>query len=276
MTKVKFKNHTLRLNRPHLMGILNITPDSFFDGNQNNTLEKALSKINSFKKEKASIIDIGAESTKPGTKSLSYGEEKKRLEPILKQIKKKFPNLIFSLDTQKPEIAEMGFFYGIQMINDITGLTNKNMREIIIKNNGAACIMHMQNKPENMQENPCYTDVVTDVFNFLKNQISIAKEEGIHTLLADPGIGFGKNVHHNLSLIKNIQLFHQLNTPILMGVSRKSFIGHFTKDTAENRLSGTLAACLFCYTKGVQFLRVHDVLEVKKALKIFREIENAK
>jgi len=258
------------------MGILNITPDSFF--NSTTHLPDTLNQIEKLKREKADIIDIGAESSRPGAKPLSINEEKQRLEPILKKLAVNFPNLFFSLDTYKPEIAEMGFFYGISMINDITGLQNKDMRTVIKKNKGSACIMHMQHTPETMQNNPTYSNVTKEVFDFLKNQTMIAKNEGISNLVIDPGIGFGKTPHHNLELIKNIDQFKKLNTPILLGVSRKSFISHTYKEsteTAQDRLSGTIAACLYAYLKKVDILRVHDVQEIKKAMTTLNAIENA-
>ena len=262
---------------PYIMGILNITPDSFFHSTTH--IQDAFNQIEKLKNEKADIIDIGAESTRPGAQPLSSNEEKKRLEPILKKLTVNFPNLFFSLDTYKPEIAEMGFFYGISMINDITGLQNKDMRAIIKKYKGSACIMHMQKTPETMQDNPTYSNVTKEVFDFLNNQIIIAKNDGISNLVIDPGIGFGKTAQQNLELIKNIHQFRKLKTPILLGVSRKSFISHTyhqgSIEKANDRLSGTIAACLYAYLKKVDILRVHDVEEIKKALLTFKAIENA-
>jgi len=271
-----FSNKNRTPKYPYIMGILNITPDSFF--NSTTQLQDAFNQIEKLKNEKADIIDIGAESTRPGAKPLSSNEEKKRLEPLLKKLTVNFPNLFFSLDTYKPEIAEMGFFYGISMINDITGLQNKDMRTIIKKHKGSACIMHMQKIPETMQDNPTYSNVTKEVFDFLKTQIMIAKNEGISKLVIDPGIGFGKTVQHNLELIKNINQFKKLKTPVLLGVSRKSFISHTYKnstETAQDRLSGTIAACLYAYLKKVDILRVHDVQEIRKALITLKEIKNA-
>lgn len=262
---------------PYIMGILNITPDSFFHSTTH--IQDAFNQIEKLKNEKADIIDIGAESTRPGAQPLSSNEEKKRLEPILKKLTVNFPNLFFSLDTYKPEIAEMGFFYGISMINDITGLQNKDMRAIIKKYKGSACIMHMQKTPETMQDNPTYSNVTKEVFDFLNNQIIIAKNDGISNLVIDPGIGFGKTAQQNLELIKNIHQFRKLKTPILLGVSRKSFISHTYKqestEKAQDRLSGTIATCLYAYLKKVDILRVHDVEEIRKALITLKAIENA-
>ena len=255
------------------MGILNMTPDSFSDGGRFNKKRRGINHATSLFKMGADIIDIGGESTRPGSKSISSAKEWQRIEKTLKKIDKKI-NL--SLDTRKSEIMTKGIKSGVKLINDISGLSYDSQTiKILKKNNIPFVIHHSQGAPEIMQVNPKYNNVILDIYDFFEKKIKLLRIKGIkhNNIIVDPGIGFGKNLKHNMSLIRNISIFHSLGFPILLGLSRKKFIKDISKknDTKE-RLGGTMSSCLYAMTQGVQILRVHNVNELLQGIKVFKEL----
>lgn len=260
-------------SKPMIMGILNITPDSFSDGGKFLHIDAAKNQIDKFIKEGASIIDIGAQSTRPGAKMVSTGEELSRLTPILTCFKQEF-NCMLSLDTMNSDVAEFGLKHGVDMINDVSAMTaDKRMLDVCKLYKPMVCLMHMQGTPQTMQQTPIYTNVVHDVKNFLKDRIDLCHQNGITNIVIDPGIGFGKTLEHNLLLLKGLDQFLELGCPLMVGTSRKSFIDHIVKSSAQERLAGTVASTVIAWQKGVRFFRVHDVFECKQALEVTKSIE---
>tara|TARA_B100000965_G_C19439745_1_gene690294 strand:- start:178 stop:948 length:771 start_codon:yes stop_codon:yes gene_type:complete len=256
------------------MGILNVTPDSFYDGGKYSSKESAISQFNKLVDEGADIVDIGGESTRPGAKKISFQEEIKRVIPVIKAIPRK--NVLISLDSRKPEVMDKAVKVGINLVNDVSGLRySKKTFNILKKNKLPFVIMHSISDPQNMQKDIKYDDVLLDVYDFFESQIEKCKKNSINlsNIILDPGIGFGKTVKQNLKLISNIALFHSLGFPILLGTSRKSFIGKLSRNTLNNeRLGGSIATVLYGLTQGVQIFRVHDVQETIQAIKIFSKI----
>jgi len=257
-----------------VMGIVNVSPDSFYRESRCKTLEQVLIKAERMIKEGADIIDIGAESTRPGSVSISEQEELDRLLPVLTKLVKvvKIP---ISVDTYKPVVAKKVLQAGATIINDITGLQRfEEMARIISQFNAGVILMHMQGSPENMQDRPQYADVVSEILEYLQRSIDIAIEVGIDPkkIAVDPGIGFGKTDSHNLQILKNLNRFKELDKPVLLGVSRKSLIGNILNIPAEDRLIGSLAATAFGLMQGVTIIRTHDVQATRQTVKIAQAI----
>ena len=273
ITKQKiFKNLDLR-NIPQIMGILNITPDSFSDGGKylkNNLAKKQLDYLF---RSGANIVDIGGESTRPGSKSISSKKEWKRIKYILRTIDKKKK---ISLDTRKSDIMEKGINLGIKLINDVSGLNyDKNSLNILKKSKIPFVLHHSLGNPDIMQKNPKYKNVILDIYDFFEEKIKFLREIGIkhNNIILDPGIGFGKNLKHNMTIIKNISIYHSLGFPILLGNSRKRFIKELSGiNDSPLRIGGTISSSIFAMMQGIQILRVHDVNEVNQGIKIFKEL----
>ena len=254
----------LKFDRTLIMGILNVTPDSFSDGGKFLDTQKAVQQAHQMIKEGADIIDIGGESTKPGSDPVSSEEELKRVLPVIEALKDiKIP---ISIDSNKPDVVDTCLEAGASLVNDVTGLRNPEMIKVIAKHKVPVIIMHMLGDPKTMQNQPEYNDVVKEVKDYLSNQASIAKKAGIKDIIIDVGIGFGKTVEHNLELIKRLDEFTDLEYPILIGPSRKSFIGKLTGKEVEDRLEGTLSAVAACVLNGANIVRVHDVKECKQVI----------
>lgn len=256
--------------KTYTMGILNITPDSFSDGgsffNKDSAYKRALNIID----EGADILDIGAESSRPGSMPVNNIEEWKRLEPILEELAGKI-SIPISLDTYKSDVAEKAVKMGIEIINDISGLKmDKKMADVVSKYDVYVVLMHMRGEPNNMQDKPYYKDVVKEVIEELKESIEIAEKAGIKKdkIILDPGIGFAKRFEDNITLLKNLHEISKLGYPILVGASRKRFIGDILGSPATERLEGSLAVAGYSSTKGANILRVHDVKETVKTLKV--------
>ena len=257
-------------NRPLVMGILNVTPDSFSDGGQFDTLNKAVAHAEKMIQEGVDIIDIGGESSRPGAIPLSLEEEKKRVLPILKALQGCGKPL--SIDTYKPTIMAEAVASGADMLNDISGFVAKEAIAILQQSQVGACIMHMRAPPSTMQITPYYDEVVQEVTGFLKEQVEVLLNAGIakQRLCIDPGFGFGKTLEHNLSLLRGLKsLQKEVNLPVLAGLSRKAMIGELTGKAVDGRLAGSLAAALFATTQGAAILRVHDVAATVDALKVW-------
>ena len=256
---------------PNIMGILNLTPDSFSDGGKFNNKSKGIRQALNMYKSGANIIDIGGESTKPGSKGVNAKLEWKRINQVLKYICKKVP---VSLDTRKSEIMEKGINLGVKMINDVSGLNyDKNSKNILKKYKTPFVIQHSKGTPENMQNNPNYKNELLDIYDFFEKKINLLRSIGIkhNNIIIDPGIGFGKNLKHNMSLIRDISIFHSLGFPILIGNSKKRFIKELSgKNDTKSRSGGTVASTLYLMMQGVQIFRVHDVDEILQGIKVFK------
>jgi len=260
-------------NIPYFVGILNVTPDSFSDGGKYLNLKSALNRAKELLEEGAEIIDVGGESTRPFSDPVPEEEELKRVIPVIKTIKKEFPDSIISVDTYKSKVAEEALKAGANIVNDVSALRfDSKMVEVVKDFNCPIIIMHMQGNPKTMQINPTYKDVVKEVKEFLQKRIEFLVEKGIpfENIIIDPGIGFGKTFKHNLQILKNLESFQELNRPILIGHSRKSFIGEIINKPPSQRDGGTIGISLFAYLKGVHFLRVHKVDLNKDALLTFK------
>ena len=252
----------------HVMGILNVTPDSFYDGGLHFDLADTQKRVDAMVKEGVEIIDIGGESTRPGSKPVTIDEELDRVIPAIKYIAKNY-DIPISIDTQKSEVAKKAVEAGAHIINDVGGLRNEDMISIVSEMNVPVIMMHMQGTPENMQKNPQYGDVVEEIKEWLEERISAAEKAGIKrsNIIVDPGIGFGKNLKHNLELLGRLSEFKGMAGGVLLGASRKSFIAMMTGNEDGDRLTGSLSAAIMGVTGGVDILRVHDVKETLSAVK---------
>lgn len=253
------------------MGILNLTPDSFYDGGSCFTLNSALLKTQTMLQEGASIIDVGGESTKPGALPVSLKEEQKRVIPVIKALIKQFPSIFLSIDTYKPQIADEALSLGAKMLNDITGLSDLDMIKVVKKHQAFVVLMHMHQNPQNMQKNPLEEKVVLKVLDFFQERVEKALSFGIqkNKIILDPGIGFGKTHQGNLDLIKASSFFEQqLGCPVLIGASRKSIIAHLLSSPLIDRKNGSVLVHALAFLFGAKLIRVHDVKESFEALKI--------
>ena len=255
-----------------IMGVLNLTPDSFSDGGKFNSKKKSFHHILDMIKSGANIIDIGGESTRPGSNTITPQSEWKRIEHVVRNFKKKHKSICLSIDTRKSDIMLRSIKCGADLINDVSGFNFDIRSASKLKRLGIPKVLHhMQGTPNTMQKNPKYTDVLLDIFDFFEENIH--KKFDNKKIILDPGIGFGKNLKHNLTLISKISLFHSLGFPILVGTSRKRFIGYLSgKHDSKYRTGGTLASVLFLLSQGVQIFRVHDVKEIKQGILVFEKI----
>ncbi len=273
---LKFKDRTYNLkDRVLLMGILNLTPDSFYDGNKFRNVKEAVDYALKMEEEGADIIDIGGESTRPGSEPVPLKEELNRVLPVLKELKKRV-KIPISIDTYKSEVARICLDEGCEIVNDISALNfDKKMANVIAFYNAYCILMHIKGKPKTMQKKVYYKDVIKEIYDYLKARIDYAVDNGIkrEKIIIDPGIGFGKLLEHNLEIIRRLEEFKSLNLPILIGHSRKSFIGKILNyEEAEKRLFGSLGCAVLLALKGANILRVHDVKETKEAIKIYEAI----
>ena len=267
-----FSNFNFK-NIPNIMGILNLTPDSFSDGGKFNKKNLSYKQAILLFNQGAKIVDVGGESTRPGSKAVKTKIEWNRISSTIKKFKKK--NFL-SLDTRKSDIMEKGIKNGVKLINDISGLKyDKKSINVLKKYNTPFVIHHIQGNPATMQIKPKYKNILLDIYDFFEERIKYARLNGIkhNNIIIDPGIGFGKNLKHNMKLISNISIFHSLGFPILLGVSRKRFIKDISGiNDNEQRLGGTVSATLFSMMQGVQILRVHDVNDIIQSVKVFKKL----
>jgi Dihydropteroate synthase (EC 2.5.1.15) len=241
------------------MGILNLTPDSFSDGGKFKSSQEAIDYALRMIDDGADIIDVGGESSRPGSNPVSSSDEEKRVIPVIEGLAKRFDNPI-SIDTYKSTVAEMALKSGAEIVNDISGLNyDPDMASTVATYGASLVAMHMKGTPRTMQENPEYSDLIKEVTIYLSKSIEKANESGIKQIIIDPGIGFGKTVYHNLSIIRHLKDFSSLGYPILTGPSRKSFIGDLLDLGVEDRIEGTSAAVAACVMNGADIVRVHDV-----------------
>ena len=257
---------------PMIMGVLNVTPDSFSDGGKYNRINSAKKHLNFLFKSGANLVDIGGESTRPGSQSITSKVEWNRIKNILKKINKK---KMISLDTRKADIMDKGIKLGVSLINDVSGLNYDNKSISIIKKHKIPFVLqHSLGNPDVMQKNPKYQNVLLDVYDFFEQKIKFLRKMGIkhNNIILDPGIGFGKNLKHNMTIIKNISIYHSLGLPILIGISRKRYIKELSgKNDSSSRIGGTVSSSIFAMMQGIQMIRVHDVNEINQSIKVFKE-----
>ena len=256
------------------MGILNITPDSFSDGGQFISVQEAANHAFKMIDEGVDIIDIGGESTRPGTEPVPFKEELKRIKPVIKAIREQTDCLI-SIDTYKASVAEVALDLGADIINDISSLSyDKNMANLVSNRKVPVILMHMQGSPQDMQFNPNYNNLIDDLIYFFKTRIKIANKAGIldNMIILDPGIGFGKNVEDNFEIIRELKQIEAMGYPVLLGPSRKSFIGKVLNLPVKDRLEGTMASIAVGIINGAKIVRVHDVLEAKRTVLIVEKL----
>ena len=260
-----------------VMGIVNVTPDSFSDGGNFFSPEIAISHASKLIKQGADIIDIGGESTRPGAELVSESEELKRVIPVIEKVRIDNPTILISIDTTKASVAKYAVEAGADIINDVSGLSfDNNMTGIVESLNVPIVIMHMKGNPQNMQLNPKYKDIVNEILDFFKTKIKIAIQSGINRsmIILDPGIGFGKTVDHNFELLSRLNEFNVLELPIMIGPSRKSFIGITLDLPPEDRVEGTAAAVSAGVMNGASIVRVHDVKSMKRVVRIIEKVRN--
>ena len=261
------------LDTPKIMGILNLTPDSFYDGGKYIDSENALVQTEKMLLDGATFIDVGACSSKPGAKEVSEEEEARRLFPVLEKLMHKFPNALFSIDTYRSQIADKSLKIGACMINDISGgKFDSKLMEVVGKHCAPYVLMHMKGKSKDMQANPKYDDIIQETLYYFSKKVQEAYQNGINDVIIDPGFGFGKSIENNYDLLKNLELFHALRLPVLVGVSRKSMIYKKLNIKPEQALNGTSILHSIALSKGTQILRVHDVKEAKECVDLLQTL----
>ncbi|BCM25532.1 dihydropteroate synthase [Methyloradius palustris] len=276
-SQMKFicNQYQLDLSRPHVMGIVNVTPDSFSDGGKFASTQKAVEHALKLIEEGADILDIGGESTRPGATPVELGEELSRVIPVIEELVNKV-GVPISIDTYKPEVMRHAIAAGADIINDISALQAPGALEIVANSKAGVCLMHMQGTPQTMQQDPQYQDVVTEVIEFLKQRLTAANEAGIASerILLDPGFGFGKRTTHNIALLQALPQILELGRPLLVGLSRKSILGQLVGADVDQRLHASLAASVISVMKGARIVRVHDVKATVDALKVVAALLN--
>ena len=269
----KLRTRSLDLSdRPLVMGILNVTPDSFSDGGKYDDAQRAIDRAFAMEAQGADLIDLGGESTRPYSEPVAPDDEWRRVEPVLSQLQGNL-SIPVSIDTSKACVAERAVSLGVEVINDVTGLEgDPDMLRVARETGAGICAMHMQGTPQTMQDSPTYENVAGEIYEYLRLRRDHLLENGIEKsrICLDPGIGFGKLHTHNLELVRSVDDFHKLNCPVLVGHSRKGFIAKELGDPEKNRMAGTLGVTLALARKGVQLLRVHDVAETVDALRLFQ------
>jgi dihydropteroate synthase len=260
----------LDMTRAHVMGVLNTTPDSFSDGGLHQDAEAAVDRGREMLAQGASIVDVGGESTRPGADFVDRVAEINRVSPVIETMS---PSALISIDTRKADVARAAITAGAQIFNDVTALSfDPRSLSVLAETDASVCLMHASGDPKTMQDNPTYDDVLLDVYDYLAGRVALCEQAGISKsrICIDPGIGFGKTTEHNLLLIRGLSLFHGLGCPILLGVSRKRFIGEIGgAQNPADRVGGSIAVGLEGLRQGVQFLRVHDVKETVQAVRLF-------
>ncbi len=275
--KLHAHGSTLDLSHPHVMGILNVTPDSFSDGGKHNQLIDAVKHANAMINAGATIVDVGGESTRPGASEVSVDEELSRVIPVVEAVAQRFEVWV-SVDTSKPEVIRESARAGAHIINDIRSLSEPGALEAAAQTGLPVCLMHMQGEPRTMQNAPHYDDVFESLNRYFVEQIARCEAAGIakENLLLDPGFGFGKNLHHNYQLLARLSEFHHFELPLLVGMSRKSMVGQLLNVGPTERLSGSLACAVIAAMQGANIIRVHDVKETVEAMRVVEATLSAK
>ncbi|MGL6258395.1 dihydropteroate synthase [Vibrio sp. WXL210] len=275
---IQSKHKTLDLSSPRVMGILNVTPDSFSDGGQYNSLESALAQTKAMIDAGVSIIDIGGESTRPGAPDVMLEEELARVIPAIKAIRQSYPDIWISIDTSKAEVMRQALESGADLINDVRALQEPGALAVAAEYQVPVCLMHMQGQPRTMQHNPEYHDLLQDVSEFLNERVAACEQAGLgkDKLILDPGFGFGKTLEHNYQLLDQLECFHQLGLPLLAGMSRKSMIFKLLDKAPVQSVNGSVVCATIAAMKGAQIIRVHDVEETVEAMKIVTMLKQAR
>jgi dihydropteroate synthase len=273
---INCKGHLLDLSTPKVMGVLNLTPDSFYDGGKFKNDKEALEQVEKNIQDGMDILDIGAYSSRPGADHISEEEELKRLSSVLQQVTKEFPDLIISIDTFRSEVAKASIDQGAHIINDISaGSLDANMMDFIADSQVPYIMMHMRGTPQTMKSMTSYEHLVTDIIAYFSKKVSEARAKGINDILIDPGFGFAKTIDQNFELLNHLKALKSLNLPILSGISRKSTIYKTLNIDAKEALNGTTALNMVALMNGSSILRVHDVLEAKQCITLYQKlIEN--
>ncbi|EPX6947924.1 MULTISPECIES: dihydropteroate synthase [Vibrio] len=268
-------NKSLDLSRPHVMAILNVTPDSFSDGGKYNSIELALAQVDKMIKAGVSIVDVGGESTRPGAPDVSLEEELRRVVPVIKAIREKY-DVWISVDTSKAEVMRQAIDAGADLINDIRSLQEPGALEVAAEANLPICLMHMKGQPRTMQVDPHYDDLMGDVSAFLEERIAVCEAAGIDKsqLILDPGFGFGKTIEHNYHMLAHLEKFHEFGLPILAGMSRKSMIFKLLDKPAAECTNASVVCATIAAMKGAQIIRVHDFEETIEAMKVVEMTKN--
>ena len=271
---LKIRDKLLNLEQPKIMAILNVTPDSFFDGGKFNTEIKVLKQVEKFINEGADIIDIGGYSSRPGAQNISIETELKRVISNIKLIRKEFPEIFISIDTFRSEVARESYFSGADIINDISGGNlDTEMLKTVGELGASYILMHMRGNPQNMSLKTNYKNITQDILDYLSNGIELAKENGINDIIIDPGFGFAKNIKQNFTLLNNLKDFKVLNYPILVGISRKSMIYKTLNIDVQEALNGTTVLHTVALLKGANIIRTHDVKELMECIKLIDELD---
>jgi dihydropteroate synthase len=272
---IKIKGKLYPLDRPMVMGILNTTNDSFYDGGKYHTIDSALLRTENMLNEGANLVDIGGQSSRPGANMISTDEELARTVPVIEAIRKRFPEAVISIDTFRAEVARQCIEAGADIVNDISaGDEDENMLKVVADARVPYIAMHKQGTPKDMQTDPQYKDVVLDVVEYFRQKLQHYQSIGIDNVIVDPGFGFGKTLDHNYSLMRGLDVFHALERPLLVGVSRKSMVCKLLKVDSKNALNGSTVLHTFALIKGAHILRVHDVKEAVEAVKICSQLND--
>ena len=273
---INIRGNLYDFSSPKVMGILNITPDSFYDGGKFKDDQKIKNHINKMINDGMDILDIGGYSSRPGASEVSISEELERVIPTLIFIKKNFKNLIISIDTFRSEVAKASLIEGADIINDISaGVFDSKMMDVISKFNCPYILMHMKGNPRNMQNSPKYKHTAVEIIQFLAERIKVARKKNIVDIIVDPGFGFGKTVEHNFEILNNLENFKALDAPLLTGFSRKSMVFKTLKTTSDEALNGTSSLNTIALMKGANILRVHDVKEAKECIILYEKTINS-
>ena len=269
-------NRSIDLSSPKIMGVINMTPDSFSDGGRFRTIKDALLACEEMRDEGASIIDIGGESTRPGSEKVSTQTQIDRVIPLIQVIKKNM-DIVLSIDSGDPKVIKEAINNGVEIVNDVYALQNKGSIDVVCKERKAVCLMHMKGKPLTMQIDPTYKKLPEDVVDFLEDRVNVCIAAGINKnqIFVDPGFGFGKTLQHNLLILKFLNAFKKIGVPICVGVSRKKFIGDITNKPIGERLPGSLMAAMIAVQNGASIIRTHDVAATKGALEIASALDLA-
>ena len=271
---INIKGTLLDLSQPRVMGIINATPDSFYEGSRMNTIDKLRVKVDKMVEEGVDILDVGGYSSRPGATGPDQDSELQRVSTALEVIRKKYPDLPLSLDTFRPEVARIGIEdYGVDIINDVSGgEINNEMYGLIASKGVAYILMHMRGRPENMQDNPEYNDVMGEITGWLSVRINRLIKEGVKDIIIDPGFGFGKTIGHNYTILRNLDRFQLLSLPVIVGLSRKSMIWKTLSLTPSEALNGTSILNTIALLKGASILRVHDVKEAREVINLYNAV----
>ena len=274
MFTLNCKGRLLEIDSPIVMGIINTTPDSFYSSSRQASIDAVLHKAEQMLLEGATIVDIGGQSTRPGSEQIGAAEECSRVISAIEAIDKKFPEIFISIDTYHAAVAKEAVEAGASIVNDISaGYMDHTMLSLVGDLQVPFVCMHIKGNPINMQQNPAYENITQELLDYFKERIETCSKYGIQDIIIDPGFGFGKTIEHNFTLLRELNIFNQLQKPLLLGISRKSFIYKTLNTTAENALNGTTVLHSWCLQKGASILRVHDVKEAVETIQLWKQYQ---